>query len=183
MTTTAWPTTAASKTDVIAWDVFKTAWGWVGAASSPHGLCWLAMPLRTKSAAQAAAATAGGARDSTALADVRGQVQGYFEGKLRRFRLRVDLKGLPTFTADALNRARGIAYGRTVTYGALARQLGKPGASRAVGQAMARNPVPIVVPCHRVVGASGLCGFSAEEGIDLKRRLLAFEGWQVPGGW
>ena len=169
--------------NVTEWDVFKTAWGWVGAGSNPRGLCRLTMPLRTKSAAQAAAATAGGARDSSALADVRGQVQAYFEGKLQRFRLRVDLKGLPTFTAAVLDRARGIAYGRTVTYGALAHQFGKPGASRAVGQAMARNPVPIVVPCHRVVGASSLCGFSAEDGIDLKRRLLAFEGWQVPEGW
>jgi methylated-DNA-[protein]-cysteine S-methyltransferase len=87
----------------------------------------------------------------------------------------VDLDGLPPFQRKVLLAERRVPYGRTITYGALAAKVGRPRAARAVGQALAHNPVPLVVPCHRVIAAGGgLGGFGG--GLALKRRLLALEG-------
>lgn len=89
----------------------------------------------------------------------------------------VDLAGMPPFQREALEALRAVPAGRTLTYGELARRLGKPAASRAVGGAMARNPVPVVVPCHRVLGSNGqVTNYSGEGGWDTKRRLLQIEG-------
>jgi methylated-DNA-[protein]-cysteine S-methyltransferase len=88
----------------------------------------------------------------------------------------VDLSGLPDFTRRVLETAREIPAGTTVTYGALASRTGRPGSARAVGQAMARNPVPLLVPCHRVLSSTGaLTGFSAPGGTATKKRLLEIE--------
>lgn len=92
----------------------------------------------------------------------------------------VDLAGQPPFTRRVLQATRAIPPGRIETYGALAALVGRPGAARAVGQAMARNPVPLLVPCHRVVGAWGcMVGFSAPGGTATKQRLLALESGAV----
>jgi methylated-DNA-[protein]-cysteine S-methyltransferase len=99
----------------------------------------------------------------------------YLAGRRRTFTVPADLSGLPPFHQRVLRQARRIPCGRTATYGELAASVGRPRGARAVGQAMARNPVPLVVPCHRVVAAGGgLGGFGG--GLDLKRRLLALEG-------
>lgn len=91
--------------------------------------------------------------------------------------LPVDLSRLPPFHRDVLERLRRIPRGRVVTYGALAREMGSPGASRAVGGACAANPLPLVVPCHRVVGSDGSLGnYSGEGGAATKRALLEIEG-------
>jgi methylated-DNA-[protein]-cysteine S-methyltransferase len=88
----------------------------------------------------------------------------------------VDLAGVPDFQRRVLERLHKTRPGETLTYGQLAALVGSPGASRAVGTAMARNPVPIIVPCHRVVGANGWPGgYSGLGGLDTKRRLLALE--------
>lgn len=94
---------------------------------------------------------------------------------------RVDFSRVPldlqcsAFAKKLYDAARRIPPGQTVTYGALARRIGKPRAARAVGTTLGRNPVPVIVPCHRIVAASGLGGFSATGGLRLKRRLLALE--------
>lgn len=89
----------------------------------------------------------------------------------------LDLSGVPAFHRAVYTVARGIPSGVTVSYGALAARLGRPGAARAVGQAMARNPWLLVVPCHRVLAADGgVGGFSAHGGVATKVRLLALEG-------
>ena len=97
--------------------------------------------------------------------------------------LDVDFGRRGAFTVAVLDALRGIAPGTTTTYGALAQLAGRPGAARAVGQAVGSNPVPVIVPCHRVIASNGsLGGFSA--GLDRKRALLDHEG--VPalsGGW
>ena len=86
----------------------------------------------------------------------------------------LDLAGLPPFHEKVLAAARRISYGRTATYGELAARAGSPRAARAVGQAMAHNPVPLIIPCHRVLAAGGrLGGYGG--GLDLKRRLLGLE--------
>ena len=88
----------------------------------------------------------------------------------------VDLSGVSDYEARVLHAARAIPPGRVITYGELAARIGDPGGAREVGAALGRNPIPIVVPCHRIVGAGGkLVGFSAPGGIATKRRLLEIE--------
>lgn len=89
----------------------------------------------------------------------------------------VDLDGVPEFERRVYDVARTVPPGDMITYGELADRLGAPGAARAVGRALGRNPVPIVVPCHRVVAAGGRSGgFSAPGGVSTKMRMLAIEG-------
>lgn len=93
----------------------------------------------------------------------------------------LDLEAVPAFHRRVYEHLRAVPRGETRSYVQLARELGSPGAARAIGQAMARNPLPLVVPCHRVLGANGLPGgFSAPGGVDTKRRLLALEGVSLP---
>jgi methylated-DNA-[protein]-cysteine S-methyltransferase len=101
------------------------------------------------------------------------QLNAYFAGELRRFDLPLAPEGTP-FQQEVWSALMAIPYGETVSYGGLARRLGRPAASRAVGAANGKNPIPIVIPCHRVVGADGsLTGFGG--GIAIKRRLLDLE--------
>lgn len=91
--------------------------------------------------------------------------------------IEVDLTGVPDFHREVYAVARTIPPGATLTYGEIARRVGQPAAAQAVGQAMGANPVPIVIPCHRVVAAGGRHGgFSAPGGVDTKLRMLAIEG-------
>jgi methylated-DNA-[protein]-cysteine S-methyltransferase len=102
------------------------------------------------------------------------QLKGYFAGKLRSFDLPLAPSGTP-FQKEVWSALQTIPYGETRSYGELARHLGRPTAFRAVGGANARNPIPIVIPCHRVVGAAGsLTGFGG--GVSIKHRLLTLEG-------
>jgi len=108
------------------------------------------------------------------LDDVRRELDEYFDGKRREFDLPLDLRVAP-FYADVLRELARVPYGHTDTYGALAKRAGKPKAARAVGTVMNRNPIPIVLPCHRVIGASGnLVGYGG--GLDRKEALLRLEG-------
>ena len=107
----------------------------------------------------------------------------YAAGKRRTFDLPLDLRALSEWDRRVLSGAARIAYGETVGYGELARRVGKPGAARAVGGAMGRNPVMVVIPCHRVIASDGgLGGYGGSNYADrqaalaLKRRLLALEG-------
>ena len=109
------------------------------------------------------------------------QLGEYFAGERTRFDLPLDLRGTE-FQRDAWMALADVPYGETRTYGEQAKAIGRPGASRAVGAANAKNPVPVVLPCHRIVGADGsLTGFGG--GLDLKQRLLAHEQSQqaLPG--
>ena len=98
----------------------------------------------------------------------------YCRGQLKQFTVPLDLRGT-SFQLEVWHQLLDIPYGETAPYGEIARLVGNPGASRAVGQAVGANPVPLIVPCHRVVAAGGkLGGFGG--GLPLKRRLLAMEG-------
>jgi methylated-DNA-[protein]-cysteine S-methyltransferase len=108
------------------------------------------------------------------LDDVRRELDEYFDGKRREFDLPLDLRVAP-FHADVLAQLALVPYGQTETYGALAAKAGRPKAARAVGTVMNRNPIPIVLPCHRIVGANGsLTGYAG--GLDMKLHLLRHEG-------
>ncbi|WP_406144539.1 methylated-DNA--[protein]-cysteine S-methyltransferase [Streptomyces sp. NBC_01012] len=114
-----------------------------------------------------------GVSDPGPFDEVIRQLDAYFAGELREFGLPLELAGTP-FQRSVWAELVRIPYGETRSYGELADRLGKPGASRAVGLANGRNPVGIIVPCHRVIGASGsLTGYGG--GLDRKQRLLAFE--------
>ena len=103
------------------------------------------------------------------------QLDEYFAGDRRSFELDVDLRGAAPFAQQVLGELARVPYGRTTTYGTLAAKVGAPRAARAVGTVMNRNPIPIVLPCHRVVGANGsLTGYAG--GLDVKERLLRLEG-------
>lgn len=105
--------------------------------------------------------------------DAINQLDLYFSGKLKKFSLSVTLAGTP-FQRKVWRAIQKIPYGTTISYGQLARRIGKPQASRAVGAACGRNPVSIVTPCHRVIGGSGkLTGFGG--GLVIKQALLALE--------
>lgn len=112
-------------------------------------------------------------RDDDAFKNAGAQFAAYFAGELRRFDLPLAPEGTD-FQKEVWRGLCRIPYGRTVSYGELARSIGYPDAARAVGAANGKNPLPIVVPCHRVIGASGkLTGFSA--GLHIKEQLLELE--------
>ncbi|MBK3639232.1 methylated-DNA--[protein]-cysteine S-methyltransferase [Streptomyces sp. MBT33] len=114
-----------------------------------------------------------GDRDDTLFDEAQAQLKAYFAGELKEFTLQLHLHGTP-FQRTVWDQLRRIPYGETRTYGELADALGNSGASRAVGLANGRNPIGIIVPCHRVVGADGsLTGYGG--GLPRKRRLLDFE--------
>jgi methylated-DNA-[protein]-cysteine S-methyltransferase len=111
--------------------------------------------------------------DREPVQEVLNQLKAYFAGQLRAFSLNLCLNVTP-FQERVLRAVRRIPYGKTATYGELAKKIGCPRASRAVGQANARNPIPIVIPCHRVIGSDGkLTGFGG--GLGVKQALLDLE--------
>jgi methylated-DNA-[protein]-cysteine S-methyltransferase len=114
-----------------------------------------------------------GERDDSPFAEAARQLEEYFAGKRTRFDLSLAPVGTP-FQRQVWEALQAIPYGQTVSYGQLADRLGRPTAARAVGLANGHNPISIIVPCHRVVGANGdLTGYGG--GLDRKRRLLDFE--------
>ena len=107
------------------------------------------------------------------LREAVAQLEAYFAGRLSRFDLPLSLEGTP-FQQECWSILRSIPYGETVSYGEIARRIGRPAASRAVGAANGSNPIPIIVPCHRVIGSNGsLTGFGG--GLSIKRQLLELE--------
>ena len=113
-------------------------------------------------------------RSPRSIDAARRELDQYFAGRRRAFDLALDLRALPPFTISVLDELSRVPYGETTTYGALARRVGHPKAARAVGTVMHRNRIPIVLPCHRVVGSTGdLTGYAG--GLGRKRRLLELE--------
>ena len=116
------------------------------------------------------------------LKEASRQLEEYFTGSRKVFDLPLDWSSLSGFQRKVLELTEEIPYGDVLTYGELARKLGNSAASRAVGAALGRNPMPILIPCHRVVAADGrLTGYSAAEGIKTKAWLLSLEGRKVVG--
>ena len=104
------------------------------------------------------------------------QVSEYLEGQLKDFSLPVDWSGMTDFQINVRKAVMAIPAGETASYGEIAAQIGNPRASRGVGRANATNPIPLVIPCHRVIGANGaLTGYGGAGGLDTKRWLLDLE--------
>jgi methylated-DNA-[protein]-cysteine S-methyltransferase len=151
--------------------------GLIGIASTPKGVARVSFPLRNRRAFEK---LLGEEYRGTRLVDgsrhnarAARQIGAYFSGNLRSFDLPLDLRGTP-FQKRVLNAVKRIPFGRTRSYGQIARQVGSPQGARAVGGAVGSNPLPLLVPCHRVIGSTGaLVGFGS--GIPLKKRLLDME--------
>lgn len=140
------------------------------ASATPAGLVSIAWPDAAAAATPEAAPTAAGDRHLARLAE---QMAAYFAGRTAVFDLALDMRGTP-FQRAVWRALRTIAPGHTRSYGALAAAIGRPGAARAVGAAAGANPLPLIVPCHRLVGADGrLTGFAG--GLANKRALLDHE--------
>ena len=150
----------------IVWDIYESPIGPLTLHAGPRGLAGLAFPGR--------GAPDGAVRDPEALAPAATQLAEYFAGERHAFDLELALSGTP-FQLDVWGRLRAIPYGETTAYGEIAREIGRPDRARAVGAAVGRTPIPIIVPCHRVVGADGsLTGYGG--GLPRKRSLLELEG-------
>ncbi len=152
--------------------------GAVGVVATQRGVCNVVlMGGDAKKAAKTLAAEFPDAEYEPGLMPAfQKQLREYFAGRRKKFEVKLDLSALTPFQRRVLERCARIGYGRTKTYGQLAREIDRPAAARAVGGALGRNPVPLVIPCHRVVAGNGsLGGFSAEQGVKLKRRLLDLE--------
>jgi methylated-DNA-[protein]-cysteine S-methyltransferase len=154
------------------WAVHETPLGPLTLHAGPGGIRGLTFPGRGGPREETA-------RDPEALAPAARQLDEYFAGERRAFELRLDLRGTP-FQRRVWAALREIPYGTTVTYTELARAVGRPDIVRAVAAAVGRTPVPIVVPCHRVVGARGaLTGYGG--GLHRKEALLALEAHGARG--
>ena len=160
--------------------VWTTAAGPVGAAGSAGGLVRIVLPHY--SAADLADLLAFeypiSVEKPDEFADIADLSRAYFNGQVVRFDdVACDLPSAKTFTGRVLRACRAIPYGQTRSYSWLAGAAGKPSGARAAAAALGRNPLPLVVPCHRVIHAGGaIGGFSAPGGVELKRRMLTIEG-------
>jgi methylated-DNA-[protein]-cysteine S-methyltransferase len=161
----------------VAYDFTDSPVGELLIAATDHGLCRISFDPEPEAELEWLAKAYGVRvlRSPRPLEDPRRELDEYFEARRSEFDLAVDLAALPVFQQLVLAELRRVPYGSTATYGGLAKRIGKPQAARAVGGALNKNPVPIVVPCHRVVGSTGsLVGYAG--GLERKRQLLALEG-------
>jgi methylated-DNA-[protein]-cysteine S-methyltransferase len=159
----------------ICWDVIESPIGPLYVAVSAKGLCRIDFDPDPADFLAHLDPLARSERNPSALADATRQLDEYFAGRRVTFDLALDLERVKPFQRAVLQIAQRIPLGKVWTYGRVAEALGKPQASRAVGQALAHNPVPVIVPCHRVIASGGGLGGYAG-GLERKRRLLALEG-------
>lgn len=159
--------------------VFAVGW-------TARGIARLALPGRTAEDAIKRIERAGAerARPDAVMEAVCTRIGHYAAGFVDAFAdVELDLDGVSDFNRRCYDAIRCVAWGETTTYGAIARQLGDVGLSRAVGAAMGANPIPLIVPCHRVLASDGRPGgFSAPGGVDAKLRMLALERAATPDG-
>jgi methylated-DNA-[protein]-cysteine S-methyltransferase len=163
--------------ETIWWNTLATPFGDLGFASSGAGLLTLLFPNAIEEREEIIARLAPGGQIAPGTGQndrAIQQVEEYLAGERRSFDMPLDQRGTG-FQKEVWNAVYAIPWGATTTYGEIARSIGRPDAVRAVGAANGANPLPIIVPCHRVIGADGsLTGFGG--GLPLKRRLLTLEG-------
>jgi methylated-DNA-[protein]-cysteine S-methyltransferase len=160
----------------VRYDVVESPVGDLFVAATPRGLCRVSY---TVEGTDEELARRFGARVlRMPLDEVRRELDEYFSGRRHEFELPIDLRGTQ-FNDNVLHELARVPYGQTDTYGHLAAKVGRPKAARAVGMVMNHNPIAIVLPCHRIVGANGsLTGYAG--GLEIKRTLLELEGAILP---
>jgi O-6-methylguanine DNA methyltransferase len=157
-----------------------TSLGWVVIGGSEMGLSFVTLPQPSLETALAGLddSLGGTVAEVSAFGDLPSRLQRYLDGEMVVFPDRLDLDGATAFQRLVWNATRSISYGEVRSYSWVARQIGRPGALRAVGGALARNRFSIIVPCHRVIASSGaLGGFGG--GLEMKKRLLGLEAGQA----
>jgi methylated-DNA-[protein]-cysteine S-methyltransferase len=153
--------------------VFQTDAGWMGLLASAGGLRRVILPCKSAREVQELLGDATPAA-ADSCSGLQKRFQAYFSGARADFSDKLDFSGGSPFQRQVWQAARRIPYGETRSYQWVASQIGKPQAARAVGQALGKNPFPVIVPCHRVIASGGqLGGFTG--GIKMKKRLLKLE--------
>ena len=159
----------------VAYDLVDSPLGPLLVAATPRGVCRISFDPEPEEEAETLARRFGLRVLRAPLDGPRRELDEYFEGRRETFELDVDLSTVAPFNRRVLEELARVPYGTTTTYGLLAERSERPRAARAVGTVMNRNPVPIVLPCHRVVGSTGkLVGYGG--GLDRKEMLLRLEG-------
>lgn len=167
----------------VYYTIIETAIGWVGIAGNEEGLIRLILPEESpeniwEELSIYFHSTKKLIREEALFSDLTERIKNYFAGKRVEFsKDMVNISPFTPFQKKVLQKAREISYGKTKTYRWLAEESDFPRAYRAVGGVMKMNPLPLIIPCHRVIGSNGLLiGFSSRGGIELKRKMLTLEG-------
>jgi methylated-DNA-[protein]-cysteine S-methyltransferase len=165
--------------NAIKYTIFKTKWGYFGLAGGENGLFRTCLPLAgpEKVESQLLQNLQNSRYDKSLFKTTQDKITAYFEGAVINFgNIPVVLDGYSSSISSVLTGCRNMGFGRTISYSGLARKIGRPAAARAVGGALAKNPLPLIIPCHRIVCSDGkIGGFSAIGGKDLKAKLLKHE--------
>jgi methylated-DNA-[protein]-cysteine S-methyltransferase len=166
----------------LKYTIFKTKWGYFGLAGTEYGLLrtHLPSPEPEKIKPQLLKDLQAAQFDKTFFKATQEQIAAYFDGACVNFRdITIVLHGVSLFVTSVLTACKNIGFGRTISYSGLAKKLGRVRyrrTARAVGNALAKNPLPLIIPCHRIVRSDGkIGGFSAPGGKDLKAKLLKHE--------
>ena len=172
---------------VTKYTIFKTKWGYFGLAGTESGLLRTCLPLGNPEKGKSQLLTTLQATlcsepveprfEKQFFKTAQDQIAAYFEGACINFAdIPVSLDGLSGFCSAVLTTCKDIKFGQIVTYSALSKKSGRANAARAVGNALAKNPLPLIIPCHRVIRSDGkLGGFTAPGGTNLKAKLLRHE--------
>jgi methylated-DNA-[protein]-cysteine S-methyltransferase len=170
---------------MIKYTIFRTKWGHFGLAGTEKGLLRTCLPLSSPEKAKSQLLTALEAPrfEKRLFKTAQDQITSYFEGTCVNFAdIPIILDGLGDFCNSVLTACRGIKFGQVVTYSTLAKKINRPTASRAIGNALAKNPLPLIIPCHRIIRSNGqLGGFSAPGGTNTKAKLLQHEQLTLRG--
>ncbi len=173
-----WQRKSVSK---IKYTIFRTKWGYFGLVCAENCLFRTVLPCKTheKTGFFLLKDLPNAKYEKILLKDLQQQITAYFDGSYINFsekNVPLTLDGFTKFQASILTACRDIKFGQIITYGDLALRAGRQNAARAVGSVMAKNPIPLIIPCHRIIRFDGsLGGFSSPGGIMLKKRLLTLE--------
>ena len=159
--------------------IFRTQWGWFGLLGSEQGLLRTCLPVAHKEAVLSRMLSdfPKAERSKKLFSALKLSIEDYYKGTPVNFSdAEVCFEGLSEFQQTVLSTLRTVTYGQIVSYGQLARLAGSPRAARAIGTVMAQNPMPVIIPCHRVIKADGSVGqFTAPGGAEIKKRMLDLE--------
>jgi methylated-DNA-[protein]-cysteine S-methyltransferase len=163
---------------MVKYTIFRTKWGYFGLAATDNGLLRTSLPTaeREKVKSQLLCYFPSARYDKDLFKTIQKQITAYFEGDYVDFRDVPVVLNTVAFAMRVLDACRSVTFGKTISYGQLAEFTGSPAAARAAGTALSKNPLPLIIPCHRVICADGsLGGFSVPGGVNLKKRLLELE--------
>lgn len=176
---------AVMRKDVLRHRMFEVSGGWCAAVRGRKGYVGLVLPVDTSEEAESLVMRDHPESRQAArrFRDIEEAVENYFNGWRTDFgKFPVDLSAGTAFQRKIWEIVRGIPYGKVRTYGWIGLEVGRPEAVRAIGAAVGANPVPLLVPCHRVIASDGsMCGFSAVGGVELKVRMLELERVRLAG--